>query len=98
MDAETDGIPDGQALGDDYDSLTGTDDEDGVGGYLTPMIPGLPFTLTITGTINSKLDAWIDFGGDGHLDPEDRIADGLVLTMVGQELAFIVLPTSQQIW
>src|SRR5262249_9776598 len=80
--ATVDGEPNGQpSVNADGDGA----DEDGV------TIPtalqacssvSIPVTLTNTaGVATAKLDAWIDFDGDGHFDdPRDRVANGVALS------------------
>lgn len=78
VDAEVDGQPSVDALGDGAD-------EDGVvipGGLLVACSsPVLTVTLTNSATVATpRLDAWVDFDGDGTFDePRDRIASGLAL-------------------
>ena len=71
VDAEPDGQPDPNALGDDGD---GNDDEDGVE-FTSPLIPGQWATVDVNANSEGFLDAWIDFGGDGMWAPQrvDRI-------------------------
>ncbi|MFH1689371.1 MAG: GEVED domain-containing protein [Candidatus Eisenbacteria bacterium] len=61
IDAEVDGLPDPNALGDDN---TGIDDEDGVN-FLTPFTPGGTANVDITTSAGGFIDAWIDWNGDG---------------------------------
>jgi hypothetical protein len=80
-DSETNGQPSVGATGDD---THGIDDEDGVS-LPSPLLAcstvSVPVTLTNTaGIATPKLDAWIDFDGDGTFnDPRDRVATGLAL-------------------
>ncbi|HEY0781574.1 MAG TPA: GEVED domain-containing protein, partial [Thermoanaerobaculia bacterium] len=77
-DSEADGQPSVGANGDGAD-------EDGVtipaGGFVACSSVDVPVALTNTaGIATPKLDAWIDFDGDGHFDdPRDRVATGLAL-------------------
>lgn len=68
IDAEGDGIPDVDALGDDNSN---TDDEDGVI-LPTDLIRGTAYTPTVTvslgGQAAGQLQAWIDFNRDGDWD------------------------------
>jgi large repetitive protein len=82
VDSEPEGQPSVGATGDD---LVG-DDEDGVtlpgGGVLTACSSAsVTVNLTNTAGVNTpRLDAWIDFDGDGAFgEPRDRIATGLAL-------------------
>jgi uncharacterized repeat protein (TIGR01451 family) len=80
IDAELDGQPNAGANGDGAD-------EDGVtlpgGGVLQGCTTAtLSISLTNTAAVSTpRLDAWIDFDGDGQFnDPRDRIATALALT------------------
>jgi uncharacterized repeat protein (TIGR01451 family) len=85
VDADADGQPSVDALGDDTD-LDG-DDEDGLllGGGL---VAGACTTTTVTVSGDGFLDAWIDFDGSGTFDDDERIADSLFVTAGSNELAF----------
>ena len=78
IDAELDGQPDPNALGDDNNPPPpAPDDEDGVI-FNTGLIPGTNATITVNVTApsgtNAYLDGWIDFNGDGNwTTPGDRI-------------------------
>ena len=73
VDPEADGLPDATALGDDADpDLTTGDDEDGVVTIGDKLYPGVDFTLSISGTQGSVLDAWFDFDADGILEPSEH--------------------------
>lgn len=64
VDAEDDGLPTGQAQGDDLDGLA---DEDGVE-FTSPLNPGGASTLEITAgpaAAAGYLQGWIDFNADG---------------------------------
>jgi len=60
IDAELDGQPDADALGDD---LAADDDEDGVV-FDTDLIPGQTADITVTASVAGQLFAWADFDGD----------------------------------
>jgi uncharacterized repeat protein (TIGR01451 family) len=82
-DSETDGQPNAAANGDGAD-------EDGVffpnSGVLNACSTvTLPVSYTNTaGIATPRLDAWIDFDGDGRFDdPRDRVASGLALPPAG---------------
>ncbi|MDR7545584.1 MAG: SdrD B-like domain-containing protein, partial [Armatimonadota bacterium] len=67
-DAEPDGQPTAAANGDD---LNGVDDEDGVT-FLTPLMPGTLANIRVVITDpdgTACLSAFVDFNGDGVLDP-----------------------------
>ena len=61
IDAEDDGQPDPNALGDDND---GNDDEEGVI-FTNDLVPGGIGSIEVTATTPGKLDAWIDFNRNG---------------------------------
>ena len=72
VDTEPDGQPNAAALGDDATAGTsriGTcfDDEDGVA-FLTVPTACQTAQLTVTANAAGKLDAWIDFNGDGDFN------------------------------
>jgi hypothetical protein len=67
VDAEEDGLPDLMADGDD---LTTHNDADGVF-FLSPVAPGWPATIQVTGSAGAVLDAWIDFDGNGTFDADE---------------------------
>jgi hypothetical protein len=73
-DAEKDGQPDPNALGDDADL---NDDEGGI--TIPPLYPGQPavITLDIQGG-GGIVQAWIDFDANGVWQPEENIFDGLL--------------------
>lgn len=80
VDVDPDGQPTPNADGDDNSSR---DDEDGV--THDGIVPGFVtnFTVTaqgITGNRPGFLDAWVDWDGDGVLEPTEKIADSMVLT------------------
>jgi hypothetical protein len=61
-DAESNGQPDAQALGDDHD---GQDDEDGVVHSPGTIIPSATIHVTVTASTTGFINAWVDFNGDG---------------------------------
>ncbi|MCO6457341.1 MAG: hypothetical protein J5I93_18740 [Pirellulaceae bacterium] len=65
IDAEPDGQPQPQALGDDL--LDGNDDEDGVW-FLTELVPGQMATIKVVSSLPGYLNGWIDFRRDGDWD------------------------------
>jgi hypothetical protein len=77
VDAETDGQPSEKADGDDQGDSP--DDEDGVV-FLTPLVPGYTACLEIT-THNAtgasaRLQAWMDFNGNGQFDSGEMLTSG----------------------
>ncbi len=78
VDADTDGMPDNMAAGDDND---GVDDEDGVTIFPTlDLAPGITFNLplAVTNTTGDTayVEAWIDWNGDGDFeDANEMVAD-----------------------
>jgi len=71
---ELDGQPSPDAMGDDLD---GSDDEDGVT-FLAPLIPGQRAELEVLSPTAGKIDAWIDFAGDGGwTQATDQIANSV---------------------
>ncbi|MHC4499384.1 MAG: DUF7901 domain-containing protein, partial [Planctomycetota bacterium] len=95
VDAEPNGQPDPQALGDDMNILyPGTPfppgDEDGVV-FTGPLTPGAWATVDVNSSAGGFLDAWIDFGGDGGwAQPVDQIFASLPLGIGINPLAFWV--------
>lgn len=90
IDAEPDGIPDPNALGDDLNNMQ---DEDGVI-FTSPITPGGTATVDVDMSFSTGgvLDAWLDFDADGGwAEPGDYIFAGYPLTAGGiNNLAFPV--------
>ncbi len=91
-DAETDGQPTAAANGDD---TTGTpNDEDGVTFGSAIMVGQLDASVTVNvqnAPSGAKLDAWIDFNGDGSWGgPSEQIADGLAVSEGNNTIQFDV--------
>ncbi len=74
VDAEPDGQPDNNALGDDN---SGTDDEDGVV-FLTPLIAGNIATIQVTASVNGYLNAWADFAHYQSWEDQQLLDDYLL--------------------
>ncbi len=90
-DADPDGLPDSDALGDD---LAARADEDGVV-FLDPLLPGAVTRVEVIVTAAARLDAWIDFNADGGWgEVDDQIFDDLVLTAGTHILSFTVPATA----
>ena len=89
VDAEVDGAPSGDALGDGGD-------EDGVTFSATVLTACEDITATVSltnsaGISTPRLDAWVDFDGDGTFnDPRDRIATGSALVAGANAVVFTV--------
>lgn len=89
VDAEIDGQPSVDALGDGAD-------EDGVTFSATRLTACEDITATVVltdtaGKDEAKLDAWVDFDGDGAFDnPRDRIAAGVDLVPGANAVVFTV--------
>ncbi len=87
IDAETNGLPDPAALGDDNDNLP---DEDGVT-FTAPLNAGLTVTVDVVASVPGSLSAWIDFGSDGSwAEPGDQIFTSEPLVAGVNPLVFAV--------
>ena len=88
-DTETDGQPSASADGDD---ATGADDEDGV--TLNLVRAGQTNASAVIDVQNAsaeaRLDAWIDFDGDGTWQASEQIADSVVVTAGENSITFDV--------
>ena len=88
VDGESDGVPSILANGDD---LANQDDEDGV--TITGLAPGALATahVFLNSTASARLDAWVDFNGDGTFDPvAERIFNARALVAGNNNLTFTV--------
>jgi hypothetical protein len=93
IDAEADGQPDPLALGDDNANLK---DEDGVA-FTSPLVPGLPASVTVTASANGLLNAWIDFQADGSwAQAEDQVFTDVPLVAGPNNLTFTVPATAKE--
>jgi len=93
-DAEPDGQPDPNALGDDNNPPTGPDDEDGII-WNSPLIPGGSAQITVNCTVpvgaSAYLNAWIDYGIDGSwAQTGDQILTDAVVSNGANAFTFIV--------
>jgi hypothetical protein len=87
IDAEANGQPDANALGDDNNNL---DDEDGVT-FVTSLVPAKAAKVQITIQGGGFVDAWIDFNGDqSWLEPGDQIITSLNLAAGNHVITFNV--------
>jgi hypothetical protein len=72
----------------------GLDLDDGVT-FDTPVSPGMTAQITVTASAAGKLDAWIDFNGDGDWnDPGEKIFNNRSLTAGANTLTFAVPATT----
>ncbi|MBX9400915.1 DUF11 domain-containing protein [Lysobacter sp. BMK333-48F3] len=80
-DVETASLFSANALGDDSNSSTGTDDEDGVNiGAAAPLYRGLSgnsYSMTATCVGTASVAGWIDFDRNGTFDSDERSATAL---------------------
>ena len=92
VDWDADGQPDPNALGDDND---GTDDEDGVV-FTSALVIGGTATVDVTASAVGKLDAWVDFTGDGDwADAGEQIFTNQGLVSGLNSLSFPVPDTAK---
>ena len=88
VDADADGQPSADALGDD---LAAGDDEDGAS-FDGPVVIDNSVDLTVVASEPGVLDAWIDFGQDGGwLEAGDRIATAVPL-VAGSNVVNVAIP------
>jgi hypothetical protein len=91
-DGEADGVHSADATGDD--TAGSPDDEDGVTFPATIRVGdlGVQLTVNVTGiTTTGRLDAWIDFNGDGSWGgPGDQIANNLTVVNGNNTLTIAV--------
>ncbi|MBP7053172.1 MAG: cadherin-like domain-containing protein [Phycisphaerae bacterium] len=93
VDAESDGQPTPNDLGDDQ--LDG-DDEDGVF-FLTPLLPGEVAVMEILASTSGYVDAWIDFDGDGTWNQlTDQILTSEPVTS-GSNMLSVAIPASARL-
>jgi len=67
IDAEADGQPSADALGDDNSPAALGDDEDGVV-FTAPIFQGQAATMKVTASVPGFLNAWADWNNDGDWD------------------------------
>ncbi len=94
VDAEPDGQPTVLADGDDINSPTGLDDEDGVV-FTSAIVPGQVTTLDVTASLPGFLWAWIDFNGNGSwAEADELVFAGLPLVPGVNHLSLPVPPAA----
>jgi hypothetical protein len=92
IDAELDGQPQAQALGDDND---GNDDEDGII-FVDPLIPGIETRIEVKISEEGFLNAWVDFDINGDWDSaNDRIYMAQFVSAGKNYLSFRVPETAE---
>jgi PKD repeat protein len=92
IDAEPDGVPTPDAMGDDNLNL---DDEDGVS-FSTPLIPGQPAVVEVTASSQGNLNAWIDFNANQSWgDANEHIFADVALSSGNKSLNFTVPPSAK---
>jgi hypothetical protein len=91
VDVERDGLPTMTADGDDLVPTTGPDDEDGVSVTSPAIVAGrtVDVQVTLTGQAG-KLDAWIDFNGNGKFDAIEKIFNSQAIVNGANALTFSV--------
>lgn len=102
VDAELDGQPSVDALGDDTSLGTGVpnngDDEDGII-FNTPIAPGTVATLTIVagGSGNGRFNGWLDFNRNNAFDAGERIFTNTTLAGGGAYSRSFTVPANAQL-
>jgi len=89
VDPEPDGQPTANADGDDLD---GNDDEDGVT-FFGPFVLGYTYNFTVTASAEGKLDAWVDFNGNGVWESSEQIFTSQPLK-AGVNVLWLQIPTN----
>ena len=93
IDAEPDGQPDPNALGDDNNNL---DDEDGVS-IISPLYSGGTGGLAFEASVDGYLNGWIDYNNDGDWDEADEHAFIDVVLYAGNNSIFFPIPNNANI-
>jgi len=91
VDAETNGFPGINADGDDTDQTP--DDEDGVQ-FVTPIVPGQPFDLSVTTSAPGFLNIWLDFNGNGVFDAGEQAATNTAIGAGANQTVTLTAPAS----
>jgi hypothetical protein len=92
VDAETNGLPNANATGDDTSNLA---DEDGVV-FQNPLLVGTQSWVNVTLTSLTgagRLDAWLDFNGNGIWDSSEKVFNNFALAS-GLNALTISIPTN----
>ena len=92
VDAEPDGQPSPDAMGDDYDQYypSDGDDEDGIL-FQGQLKTGATVNVSVAASVNGFLEAWIDFNRDGDWDDNgEHIFGSQALVQGNNTLAFDV--------
>jgi hypothetical protein len=91
IDAEIDGLPTSDALGDDQDNLS---DEDGVI-FTSDIVPGREATVMVLPSVDGFLSAWMDFNQDGDWnDAGEQLFAGKPVGAGSNTLSFDVPETA----
>lgn len=91
VDAESDGLPNASAGGDD---AAGTDDEDGVT-FPATLNQGFTYPIQVMASTNGFLDAWIDWNADGDwADAGEQLFTSSRPLVPGLNTVNIPIPTS----
>ncbi len=94
VDPEADGQPGNNATGDDGD---GTNDDDGVlqiAAAIATTAAATTSSFLVTASADAKLDAWIDFNGNGLFDhPDEHLGQGTSIDVVaGDNIVSYTVP------
>jgi hypothetical protein len=84
VDGEIDGQPNASATGDDND---GNDDGDGVT-FPQPLTPGGQAQIDVVASVTGRLDAWVDFDGNGTWAPAEQILTGAIHPGGGMQVSY----------
>ncbi len=89
-DADPDGQPSDAANGDDLD---GSNDDDGVV-FATPLVAGQGAVVDVTASAAGRLDAWIDFDGNGNWEGDGEQVFSNMRLLPGRNTLFFSTPAS----
>lgn len=92
-DPDPDGRPSDAANGDDLD---GSDDDDGVV-FATPLVAGQAAVVDVTASAEGRLDAWIDFDGNGNWDGDQEQIFSNLLLLPNRNTLFFSIPASANV-